>query len=84
MARERLPMRKILEILRLRWVLGLTVRETTRALQVSTGVVSSSTERAASALLTYVSAVGMLYEDLEAQTYPRPVPRREHEEPDVV
>ena len=84
MARERLPMRKILEILRLRGVLGLTVRETAQALQVSTGVVSSTTERAASASVTYESAAGVRYEDLEALMYPGPVPRREHEEPDVV
>lgn len=46
MAMERLPMRKILEILRLRWVLGLTVRESSAALGVSTGAVSRTTERA--------------------------------------
>ena len=43
---ERLPMSKILEILRLRWLLALTVRQTSFALGVSTGTVSSTTSRA--------------------------------------
>jgi len=40
MATERLPMRKIREILRLRRQQGLSVREAARALGVSVGVVS--------------------------------------------
>ena len=39
MATERLPMRRIREILRMRRQQGLSVRETARALGVSVGVV---------------------------------------------
>jgi hypothetical protein len=39
MAKERLSMRKTKEILRLRWSQGLSVRETSRSVGVSTGVV---------------------------------------------
>ena len=46
MATERLPMRKIREILRLRRQQGLSVRETARALGVSVGVVSKTASRA--------------------------------------
>ena len=38
MARERLPMRKTREILRLCWSLGRSVRQTARSLGVSSGV----------------------------------------------
>jgi DNA-directed RNA polymerase specialized sigma subunit len=48
MATERLPMRKIREVLRLRWQLRLTVREAARSLGVSLGVVSKMGARAAS------------------------------------
>ena len=60
MAKERLPMRKILEILRLRWVLGLTVRETPMALGVSTGAVSRTTERALASELSYEAAAASI------------------------
>lgn len=83
MAGKRLPMRKILEILRLRWVLGLSVRATSQALHVSTGVVSSTTERVKKAGLTYESAAELTHDDLEARLYPGPMPRREFIEPDL-
>lgn len=70
MAKERLPMRKILEILRLRWILGLTVRETSAALGVSTGAVSRTTERALASELTYEAAADLGHEELEARLYP--------------
>ena len=84
MAGKRLPMRKILEILRLRWVLGLTVRDTARALRVSTGVVSATTDRATSIGLTYETALELTYEELEARLYPAALPRQEFAEPDLV
>ncbi len=83
MAKERLPMRKILEVLRLRWVLGLTVRETSAALGVSTGAVSRTTERALSSELTYEAASGLTEEELEARLYPGAQRARAHAEPDV-
>jgi len=46
MATERLPMRNVREILRLRWERGLTVREAARSLGVSTGAVSKTEARA--------------------------------------
>ena len=83
MATERLPMRKILEILRLRWVLGLTVRETSAALGMSTGAVSRTTERAHAAALSYEAASALTHEALERALYP--VARRASAfvEPDV-
>lgn len=62
MAGKRLPMTKILEILPLHWVLGLTVRDTAQALRVSTGVVSTTAERASAISLTDKSASELPYE----------------------
>lgn len=45
MATERLPMRKIREILRLRWQLERTVREVSRALGISVGAWSRRSRR---------------------------------------
>lgn len=70
MAKERLLMRKILEILRLRLSLRLTVRETSEALGVSTGAVSDTTCRAAAAELSYESALKLKHDELEALLYP--------------
>lgn len=83
MAKERLPMRKILEILRLRWILGLTVRETSAALGVSTGAVSRTTERALASELTYEAASQLSYDELEARLYPVATRASSFEEPDV-
>lgn len=76
-------MRKILEILRLRWVLGLTVRETSAALGVSTGAVSRTTERAAASELTYEAATALTHEELEARLYPVTKRPGAYVEPDV-
>lgn len=83
MATERLPMRKVLEILRLRWVLGLTVRETSAALGMSTGAVSRTTERAHAAALSYEAASALTHEALEAALYPVPTRSSSFVEPDV-
>ena len=53
MAGKRLTMRKTREMLRLRWVLGRTVRETARALGLSTGVIDKATQRARTAGLSW-------------------------------
>src|SRR5690606_31252634 len=66
---ERLPMSKILEILRLRWLLALTVRQTSFALGVSTGTVSSTTSRAEMAGLTWEAAAGLEERELEERVY---------------
>jgi hypothetical protein len=83
MATERLPMRKVLEILRLRWVLGLTVRETSAALGMSTGAVSRTTERAHAAALSYEAASALTHEALEAALYPVATRSSSFVEPDV-
>lgn len=71
---ERLPMRKILEILRLRWVLSLSVRQTSLALRVSTGTVSNTTVRAEAAGLTWETAQALDEGELEARVYGAPSP----------
>lgn len=83
MAKERLPMRKILEILRLRWVIGLSVRDTASALGVSTGAVSRTTGRAQQAGLSFESASALTHEDLEVRLYPSSSPTPRYVEPDV-
>ena len=47
MATERLPMRTIREILRLKWLLQRSHRETARSLGISAGAVASVVTRAA-------------------------------------
>ena len=46
MATERLPMRQIREILRLKWTLQRSHRETARSLGISAGAVASVVTRA--------------------------------------
>lgn len=83
MARERLPMRKILEILRLRWVLKLTVRQTSDALGVSTGAVSRTTERARVSALDYETAASLSHTELERRLYPGAKRSSDRAEPDM-
>lgn len=66
---ERLPMSKILEILRLRWLLALSVRQTSFALGVSTGTVSNTTSRAETAGLTWETAAELDERELEERVY---------------
>ena len=73
MATERVAMRKIREVLRLRWQLGLTVREAARSLGVSLGVVSKMGARATTAGLTWEVAEGLDDAALEERLYGRPV-----------
>ena len=72
MATERLPMRRIREIIRLRRQQELSVRETARALGVSVGVVSKTASRAAKAGITWDVAEGMTDVALEERMYGRP------------
>jgi hypothetical protein len=60
MATDRLPMRHIREILRLKWGLKRSHRETARSLGISAGAVASVLSRA--------SAIGLTVEALEALT----------------
>lgn len=69
MAKERLSMRKTKEILRLRWSQGLSVRETSRSVGVSTGVVDKTTCRARAAGLTWPEIEAQPEAELEARLY---------------
>jgi transposase len=71
MAAERLPMRKIREILRLRWVLKYGVRQTALSVGVSTGVVSRTTQRAKSTGLTWEMTEALSETALEERLYGR-------------
>lgn len=71
MATERLPMRKIREILRLRRQQGLSVREAARALGVSVGVVSKTSSRAEKAGISWEVAEGLSDVALEERMYGR-------------
>lgn len=71
MATERLPMRKIREILRLRGQQGLSVREAARALGVSVGVVSKTASRAEKAGVSWALAEGLSDAALDERLYGR-------------
>lgn len=83
MARARLSMRKTREILRQKWLLGLSHRRVALSLDVSVGMVSETLARAQTAGLGKWSQVELLSEEaLEARLYgvdvpvskPRPLP----------
>jgi transposase len=90
MATERLPMRKTREILRLLREQGLSVREASRALGVSVGVVSKTSSRAEKAGVSWEVAAEMSDVALEERLYgrrtvassarPRPDPVHMHTE----
>lgn len=85
MAMERVPMRKIREVLRLRWQQGLTVRKVSRAVGISVGVVQKIAGRAKAAGLTYESAEALDEVALEERLYGRPVaPGKERPRPDPI
>ena len=85
MPTERLPMRKIREILRLRRQKELSVREAARALGVSVGVVSKTSSRAEKAGLSWEVAEGLNDAELEERLYGRaPAPSVDRPRPDPV
>jgi transposase len=85
MATERLPMRKIREILRLRREQGLSVREAARALGVSVGAVSKTSVRAEKAGVTWTEAELLSDSALEERLYGRaPGPNDDRPRPDPV
>jgi transposase len=85
MATERLPMRKIREVLRMRWQLGLTVREVARGLGISVGVVQKIAARAKTAGLSWEEAEGLDEFALEERLYGRPsAPGTDRPRPDPV
>ncbi|MGV3517687.1 IS21 family transposase [Luteitalea sp.] len=83
MATERLSMRKIREMLRLKWVAERSHREVARSLGVSPGAVASAVGRARALALTWEAVEALTDDALERQLYgpragevtdPRPEP----------
>jgi transposase len=69
MATERLPMRHIREILRLKWRLSRSHRETARSLGVSAGVVASVLSRASKLGLTWDAIEELADDALDQRLY---------------
>jgi hypothetical protein len=69
---ERLAMSQTKEILRLRWAVLLSARETARATKQSTGVVSKTANRAKRAGLTWAEVEGLEDGELERRLYGGP------------
>src|SRR3989442_12941854 len=69
---ERLSMSKVREILRLRWVLERSVRETARATSLSAGVISKTESRATKAALDWASVEALDDVALERRLYGGP------------
>ena len=69
MATARLPMRHIREILRLKWTLTRSHRETARSLGISSGAVASLISRATAIGLTWDGLEGLTDDALEARLY---------------
>jgi transposase len=80
---ERLSMSKTKEILRVRWALGLSVREASRATGASTGVVSKTESRAKHAGLSWELVEKLEEPELERRLYGGPkFTRTSRAEPD--
>ena len=69
---ERLPMSKTKEVLRMRWALGLSVREVHRATRASVGVISTTVKRAERAGLTWAAADALTEVELEQRLFGGP------------
>ena len=69
MATDRLPMRHIREILRLKWGLKRSHRETARSLGISAGAVASVLSRAIAIGLTSEALEGLTDDALEQRLY---------------
>jgi transposase len=69
MATERLPMRNIREILRLKWTLRRSHRDTARSLGISAGTVASVVTRAKAMALTWDTVVALSDDALERTLY---------------
>ena len=73
MPTERLPMRKVREMLRLKHDLGLTHRAIGRALSVSSGAVGGVVSRAKAAGLDWPTASALSEVEVETRLYPKSV-----------
>jgi transposase len=74
MATERLEMRKIRDVLRLRWQQKLSVREIARSVGKSVGVVQKVSNRALKAGLDWAAVEALDDRALEERLYGRPTP----------
>jgi len=70
MPNKRLPMRKIKEILRLKYVCGLSEREIARSCRVTRSTVGNYLRRAAAAKVTWQVAEGLNETELQARLFP--------------
>lgn len=70
MPNKRLPMRKIKEVLRLKYVCGLSEREIAQSCQVTRSTVGNSLRRAAAAKVTWQMAEGLNETELQASLFP--------------
>jgi len=84
MATERLPMRKIREILRYKWNLGRSHREVAASLGVSVGAVSGIERRARDAGLDWPTAEALDDEALEVRLYGDSAAQRRRPLPDPI
>lgn len=85
MATERMEMRQIREILRLRWQEGLPIRQVARSVGRSVGAVHKALEKAGKAGLQWAAAETMAEAELESLLYGSPlVVQPERARPDPV
>lgn len=75
MPRVRTSMRKIREVLRLKWQLGLSHRQVQRSVQIGHGTVSDYLSRARQAGLSWPRVAELSDAELEERLYPRAQPR---------
>jgi transposase len=78
MAQERLSMRKIKEILRLKYDCGLSHRQIAASCQMSSSTVSEYVQRATSAGVAWPLAEGLTDEALEAKLFPAAISTQFH------
>jgi transposase len=83
MAKRILTMRKIKEILRLRWALGLSERQVGASLKVAHSTVGEYVKRSQRAGLDWAQVASMAEAELEAILFPpKPAGSKKHPEPD--
>ncbi len=73
MAQERLSMRKVLEVLRLKWACGLSNRAISRSCGIAASTVSDYVQRAAAAGLTWPVSEELDEDQLFRLLFPSPV-----------
>lgn len=76
MPRVRTSMRKIREVLRLKWKLGLSHRQVSRSVRLGHGTVCDYLQRAKLQGLVWDEVVELSDAELEARLFPPPAPRR--------